>query len=202
MSEKNLTQQESMAIIQRMISTAKQEQKDDGIGWILWGWLLFATSLFSYFNINYHWVSEYFFWNLFGILSIVLMLGSMIKNLLGKRTKKVKTYTGELFKKLNVGFFFVLMILIISMNTGLNINKGFALLLGLYGFWILIYGTIFDFRPSTIGAFFTWGFSIAGLFTKDYGTIMLLHGGGVLVGYIIPGHWALYEYKKANKAGY
>jgi len=43
MEEKNLTEQESMLIIQQMINTAKHEQKDDGIGWIVWGWLLFIV---------------------------------------------------------------------------------------------------------------------------------------------------------------
>ncbi len=31
-----LTEHESLRIIQQMINTAKQEQKDDGRGWIIW----------------------------------------------------------------------------------------------------------------------------------------------------------------------
>lgn len=199
MSEKNLTQQESLQIIQKMINTAKREQKDDGIGWVLWGWLLFSTSIFSFVNIYTNWVSQYFFWNVFGILSLVLLLFSVVKNLIGRGKQKVKTYTGELFSKLNVGFFFTIMIVIVAMNRSLNPITGFALLSGLYGFWVLIYGTIFDFRPSMIGAFFTWGFALAGLFSKDFSTSMLLHAAGVLVGYIIPGHLAMYEFKKVNR---
>lgn len=199
MSEKNLTQQESLQIIQKMINTAKREQKDDGIGWVLWGWLLFGTSIFSYINSQTRWVSEYFFWNVFGLISLGLLLFSIIKNLSGSAKTKVKTYTGELFNKLNVGFFFAIMIVIVAMNRNLSPVIGFALLSGLYGFWVLIYGTIFDFKPSMIGAFFTWGFALAGLFVKEYPTAMLLHAGGVLAGYIIPGHLAMYEYKKVNR---
>ena len=55
MEEKNLTEQESLQIIQRMIETAKVEQKDDGRGWIAWGWTLFAISILTYFNIQFGW---------------------------------------------------------------------------------------------------------------------------------------------------
>lgn len=199
MSETNLTQQESLQIIQKMINTAKREQKDDGIGWVLWGWLLFCTSIFSVLNIYTTWVSQYFFWNAFGILSLILISFSIVKNLFIRSKQKVKTYTGELFSKLNVGFFFTIMVLIVAMNKSLMPETGFAMLSGLYGFWILIYGTIFDFKPSMIGAFFTWGFAFAGLFARDFATCMLLHAGGVLVGYIIPGHLAMYEFKKVNQ---
>lgn len=199
MSDTNLTQQESLEIIQKMINSAKREQKDDGIGWVIWGWLLFATSIFSYANIFTNWVSQYYFWNLFGIASLVLILFSIIKNVMNKSKVKVKTYTGELFGKLNIGFFFTIMVVIVAMNRGINPEKGFAILSGLYGFWVLIYGTIFDFKPSMIGAFFTWGFALAGLFTRQFETTMLLHAAGVLAGYIIPGHLAMYEFKKLNK---
>lgn len=199
MSDTNLTQQESLKIIQKMINSAKREQKDDGIGWVIWGWLLFATSIFSYINISTNWVSQYYFWNLFGIASLVLILFSIIKNVMNKSKVKVKTYTGELFGKLNIGFFFTIMVVIVAMNRGINPEKGFAILSGLYGFWVLIYGTIFDFKPSMIGAFFTWGFALAGLFTRQFETTMLLHAAGVLTGYIIPGHLAMYEFKKVNQ---
>ena len=59
--EKKLSEQESLLIIQQMIQTAKQEQKDDGKGWILWGWLLFAVSVFTFINLKTQWFSNYFF---------------------------------------------------------------------------------------------------------------------------------------------
>ena len=43
MEEKKLSEQESLQIIQEMIYTAKKEQKDNGMGWIVWGWMLFAA---------------------------------------------------------------------------------------------------------------------------------------------------------------
>ncbi len=186
MEEKKLTEQESLHIIQQMIQTAKQEQKDNGLGWIIWGWTLFA-------------VSRYFFF---------------------KKPKKVRTYTGDLFDKLNAGFFIFLILIILSINVGVPPSKGFMLLIGLYGFWILIYGTALNFKPSVIAAYITWAIAFAGLFIdrfihpagpgdlpdaanviglERFQWVMLFHAFAVLCGYIIPGHMANKEFNRLKR---
>jgi len=201
MEEKKLSEQESLLIIQQMIQTAKQEQKDDGLGWIIWGWLLFAASILTWFNLKFQWFSDYLFWNVAGAFAILMIAYEMTGKFLFKRKQKVKTYTNDLFQKLNGGFFIFLVMIILSINLGVQPVKGFALLLGLYGFWILIYGTALNFRPSVIGAFVCWGFGFAALFVKDhhFDQTMILHGLAVLSGYIIPGHLANIEFKKINR---
>jgi len=196
--EKKLSEKESLLIIQQMIQTAKQEQKDDGKGWILWGWLLFVASVLTYINLKTQWFSNYFFWNVFGIASLLLLLFSIIRILFLKKTSKVKTYTAELFQKLNIGFFISLMLFIIAMNRGVSPVLGFSLLLGLYGFWILIYGAGLNFKPSIIGAYVTWAFAFAGLFVETFDLTMIFHAMAVLLGYIIPGHIANIEFNKAH----
>lgn len=196
---KKLSGQESLQIIQQMIHAAKQEQKDDGMGWILWGWLLFGASVLTYINLHMKWFSNYFFWNLFGIASLLLLLYSIIKFFFFKKTVKVKTYTSELFEKLNIGFFISLMLIIVSINRGVDPVKGFSLLLGLYGFWILLYGTALNFKPSITGAYITWACAFAGLFVKTFDWTMILHATAVLCGYIIPGHLAKNEFDKIHK---
>jgi hypothetical protein len=200
MEEKQLTEQESLSLIQQMIYTAKQEQKDDGKGWIIWGWLLFLASLLSFLNIQFQWgVNNFFFWNTFGVISLLLLLFQVLRFFFGKTKEKVRTYTKDLFQKLNIGFFISLMLIIFAMNTGdINPTKGFALLLGLYGFWILIYGTALNFRPSVVGAYITWAFAFASLYVDDFRTTMILHAVAVLCGYIIPGHMAYKEFTKSK----
>jgi hypothetical protein len=201
MEEKKLSGQESILIIQQMIQTAKQEQKDDGLGWIIWGWLLFAASVLTWFNMKFEWFSVYIFWNIFGIVAGLLLVYEVIGNFFLKKKPKVKTYTNDLFQRLNGGYFIFLMMIILSINLGVQPVKGFALLLGLYGFWILIYGTALNFLPSVIGAFICWGFGFAALFVKDhhFDETMILHSLAVLSGYIIPGHLAFREFKKINR---
>ena len=197
--EKKMTEQESLLIIQQMIQTAKQEQKDDGKGWILWGWLLFAASVLTYINLKTEWFSNYFFWNVFGIASLLLLLFSVVRTFFFKKINRVKTYTAELFQKLNIGFFISLLLIIVAINRGVSPVLGFSLLLGLYGFWILIYGAGLNFKPSIIGAYITWACAFTGLFVETFDWTMVLHATAVLLGYIIPGHLANIEFKKIHE---
>ena len=223
MEEKILSEQESLNIIQQMIQTAKQEQKDDGKGWIIWGWTLFVVSLLTYANIEFGWYDTAFFWNVFGGLVALYFVFSILRYLFSKRPEKVKTYTSDLFHKVNSGFFVFLILIIVSMNRGVPPSKGFMLLIGLYGFWILIYGAALNFKPSIIAAYVTWAIAFTGLFidkfihpeTPDnlpidamtaiirerFQWVMLFHALAVLVGYIIPGHIANKEFNKIHKKG-
>lgn len=211
MEEKNLSEQESLQIIQQMINTAKQEQKDDGVGWIIWGWLLFFASVFTWLNIEYHWFKDIaLFWNAFGIGVALYWIYRIIIYATGRSREKVKTYVGDLFAKLNSGFFIFLLLIIFSINIpvrGVPPAKGFMLLTGLYGFWILVYGTALNFKPSIIAAYITWAIAFAGLFiykidateAGEFKLVMLVHALAVLVGYIIPGHLANKEFRKLHR---
>lgn len=197
--EEHLTHQQSLLLIEQMISTAKQEQKDDGQGWILWGWMLFAASVFSFLNEQFNWVDTFFFWNTFGAISIILMIVGICRLFAGRKKERVRTYTKDLFARLDIGFFISLGLIIVSMNMGVNPLKGFALLLGLYGFWILIYGTVLDFRPSLIGAYITWALAFMSLFMEDFSQVMLIHAVAVLCGYIVPGYLARKDFNKIKQ---
>jgi hypothetical protein len=199
MDESQFTHTDSLRLIEQMIHTAKREQKDDGKGWILWGWLLFLASAFTWINHRTGWVDMYFFWNLFGGLSFVLLGWGIVRRLTGRNRTPVKTYTRDLFDKLNTGFFISLMLIIVAMNVGIDPRYGFALLLGLYGFWILIYGAVLNFKPSVIGAYIVWACAFVSLFATNFGQTMLLHAFAVLCGYIIPGHLANIEFNKENR---
>ena len=194
-----LSGRDSLQIIQQMIDTAKQEQKDDGQGWIVWGWMLFLASTLTVVNMRMHWTQPFYFWNAFGLFTIVYFCVKIARNVLKKDRQPVKTYTKDLFDKLNTGFFISLMFVIVAMNAGLNHMKGFPLLMSVYGFWILIYGAVLNFKPSTIGAFIMWALAFTALFVKTFEWIMILHSVGVLFGYIIPGHIAYKRFREVGK---
>lgn len=201
MEEKKLTEQESLLIISQMINTAKQEQRDDGKGWIIWGWLLFCASLFTYINMQVEFVSAFFFWNAFGLVTLVWLAVTLVRHFFFPRPEKVKTYTSDLFAKLNVGYFVSLMFIIAAINIGgggrgVNPVAGFSLLINLYGFWVLVYGAALSFKPSIVGAIMVWIVGFASLSATTFDVIMLYHAAAVLFGYIIPGHMANREFKK------
>ena len=213
MEEKLISEKESLQLIQQMIHSAKKEQKDDGKGWILFGWLLFFSSIFSVLNQRLGWkLDQFFFWNLFGGFTVLYFIYETIRYFFFRRTERVKTYTRDLFARLNTGFFISLMFIIVSINLAARaaytqygsfhistITIGFALLINLYSFWILIYGTALNFKPSVFGAYLSWAIGFAAMFTKTFEQVMLLHGLAVLVGYIIPGHIANTEFRKIKR---
>ena len=195
-STDNLSGEQSLQIIQDMIRSAKQEQKDNGMGWIIWGWMLFLASALTVLNLHIKLMQTFFFWNIFGIATIVMLIVSAIRNN-QKKIHRVTTYTKEVFDKLNIGFTMTLVVIIVAMNVSIGPISGFALLTGLYGFWVLIYGDLFNFKPSIIASYFVWAFALAGLFAQTIEWVMIFHGLAVLVGYIIPGHIAYNEFNKS-----
>jgi hypothetical protein len=199
MEDRELSQQESLLLIEQMIQAAKKEQKDDGTSWIVWGWMLFLASILTIANVHFGWYNTFFFWNLFGVASLIIFLYQASRFLFLKRPQKVRTYTNDLFGRLNAGFFISLILIIVGLNIGVPVTKGFPLLISLYAFWILIYGSALNFRPSIIGAYITWGFAIAAMFVKTFELVMVMHALGVLFGYIIPGHIAHKEFKELHR---
>lgn len=210
--EKQLTEIESLSIIQKMIETAKTEQKDNGMGWIVWGWMLFTASVLTLLNMRFDWFDQTFvFWNLFGGVAVIIMVVNQVRSRFSARTQTVRTYTGDLFRKLNAGFFISLGVIILALNVGATVvwnatrsmeaanvivNIGFALLINLYAFWILIYGAALNFKPSIIGAYVAFALGIASILIHEFEWVMILHSIAILVGYIIPGHLANNAFKK------
>ena len=197
--ENSFNEIDSLRLIQQMIETAKQEQKDDGKGWIIWGWMLFITSCSTILNIEYKWVNTFFFWNIFGIFTLLMGLFKIAKVVFVKKIDKLKTYTSEIFDKLNAGFFVSIMLVILSMSAGLLPRFGFTMLMNLYAFWILIYATVLNFKSSMIGAFMMWLLAFTALFVSTFKSVMILHAVGVLFGYIIPGHLANKKFNEQSK---
>jgi hypothetical protein len=199
MEEKQISEHEGLLLIQQMIQTAKKEQKDDGKGWIIWGWMLFLASILTVMNINFKWFQTFFFWNFFGVITLVALAYQTVSYLFIRKTEKVRTYTKDLFQRLNTGFFISLMFIIVAINVNISPTIGFSLLISLYAFWILIYGSALNFRPSIIAAYITWAIGFVSLFMRSFEQVMLLHAAAVLVGYIIPGHIANNEFRKLHQ---
>ena len=185
MEEKQLSGEESLALINEMISKAKHEVKDDGKGWLLWGGMILFASLTTYFVLVFKWnVSLWIGWNAFGILAILLLIYSVLKP---KKRKKTKTYVDEILYLFDIGFTVCIFVIIISMNVGADYNEGFGYFLMVYAFLMLIEGGALRFKPLMIGAVVNWLGAIAIFLCQDFKYDMLITAGAVFIGYIIPG---------------
>jgi hypothetical protein len=198
--EKKLSKTESLQIIELMINRAKNEEKDSGKGWIIWGWLLFIASITHYFMIMFDFNGGRKVWLVFGVAGIILVLYSVYRKRFLKGDRPVKTYTGELVDRIGDAFFISLMVTVIGTNaTGAfysGVNFGYLLLL--YAFWLYIHSAAFRFLPMKYGAYINWaGAIIIFLWYKELGrNILLIHAACVALGYIIPGYMAQKKFSK------
>jgi len=198
-----LSGQDSLKLIEQMISRARAEEKDSGIGWIIWGWLLFVASVAHYFMIKTGIRQGNTVWMIFGIVAFLLAIYEMVfRKYLVKHPAKVKTYTNELVNRLGIAFFISLMIMVYgNYRIGIN-NSGvnFGYLLLLYGFWMFIHGSAFRYRLLIYGAVINWvGAGIIFYFGDKLGAeSLLVHAFCVALGYLVPGHVARKKYGQSD----
>jgi hypothetical protein len=187
---------ESLALIQSMINNARSRATDDGLGWLLWGLMIFCASLTTYILILVKAGDIYTGWNVFGCIAIVWFAWKLLRP--GK-TKMVRTYIDDLLRLFDVGFMMCLLIIILSINIAVSPNEGFGYFLMIYAFLMLIQGGALQFRPLMLGAAVNAAGSVAIFINKDFKYDMLITAGSVLIGYIIPGLLLQVKHRRAVK---
>jgi hypothetical protein len=184
--ETNLTEQDSMKIIQEMIATSKNKIKDNSFFYLLWGWLVLIASLSHYFllRLNYH---EYAYlpWP-------ILMFGGMVASIiagirLGKKAKVISHFD-KMMIYLWYGFFFTLMvILVMAVYQKIPWTSTNPLIISLYGLGTFVSGGVLRFRPLIIGGISCWIISIIAFFVAPQ-NVLLLTALSIVVSYLIPGY--------------
>lgn len=191
-NEQELTSEKSLQIIHQMINKAKVNITDNGFGWLLWGSLIFLASLSTYFLLLFEYQNLGLAWNLFGIISVLLLIYDFTK----PKIKVVRTFVDDVLRWVDIGFAISLLVIILSINILKSHNSGFGYLLMLYAFLMLIQGGTLKFRPLMIGAVVNWIGAIAIFINKDFKYDMLITAVAVFIGYIIPGLILRSKYKK------
>lgn len=201
MNERNfdpeLSPEKSLAVIQTMINTARNQISENGHLYLLWGWVVFVCAiaqfvLMNYFNYEHH--------AMVWMLTWVAFIYQMIYLFRTKKKERVRTYADSL-----IGYvwmtFVVLMFLfgfLFGREMGENyyrmINPGF---LALYGMPTFLSGIILKFRPLVVGGICCWVLSVlAGFIPYEYQLLLLALA--MIVAWIIPGYAFRSKYKKEN----
>jgi len=194
MKENPITEEESLGIINQMIRVARHEHQENGEGWLIWGWLLFISSVLSVIFAMMD-LGRYigFTWLAMLLLGLALYIFGHLRK---QRNKKVKTYVQELLDKLGTAFFISLFLIIAASNISGTLNFGFGYYYILYAFWMYIHGTAIRFKPLLVGAFVNWAAALAIFLVSDFIYDMMISAVAVLVGYLVPGYMLKAEYKR------
>lgn len=190
--EKELTQEESMEMIHSMINISRQNFRNGGFYYILWGSLFLIAAivqyiLYSVYSSELHWVS----WMAAGALAFIIGTVLLFTR---KKTPQVKTYINRMNFYLWTAFVIsIIFIGFLASQHQLSQNQINPLIIMLYGFATFISGGMLRFKWLIGGAVVAWIIAIVSVF-QDYGTQMLLVAATILLSYLIPG--ILLKYSK------
>lgn len=184
MQEEKFSPEESLRLIQSMISKTKQDMSDNSIYFLVWGWLTFiaCTGQFVLKHI-YKYEKHYIVW----AVIIIGILFSIYQGRKDEKTMKAKTYVDESIKHLWAGMaisFFVLGMILTKLGWGTSI---FPFYIMLYGLGTFVSGSIIQFRPLLIGGLIAWALAIGATFAS-YDYQMLFGAAAILISYIIPAY--------------
>ncbi len=191
--DQQMTNQQSLEIIQQMIAQAKTNITDSGFGWLLWGTMIFLTCVSTYIFIDIGSENIFLGWNIFGLITVILLTYDIIKH----KKKQARTYVDDLLKLVDIGFIICLFTIIISINVAVSPNSGFGFFLMIFAFLMLIKGGVVKSNSLMTGAVVNWAGAIAIFINKEFRYDMLIMAAAVLIGYIIPGLQLRSKYRKS-----
>ncbi|HXB10115.1 MAG TPA: hypothetical protein VNW04_23490 [Puia sp.] len=179
--ENELKPSESLQVIMDVIGRTKENIKEHGYLFLLWGWLIAIASILFFLLHTYTTSRLYFLpFPILALTGIIVTLVSWSKRAHSSETY-IAYYLKRLWQALGLGF-----IVVVFMNV-VKGNPPFPYTILLGGIGTLASGLVLKFRPLTIGGFIFLAMSIASIFvTNAYAP--LLQAVAVVTGYLIPGY--------------
>ena len=187
--ENELQPSESLRLIADVIGKTKENIKEHGSLFLLWGWLIAVASILFFVLHTYTSFKLYFL--PFPVLVIIGIIITFVAY--SKRSASAETYIGSYLKMLwlALGISFIIVVFI---NVVVEGNPPFTYTLLLGGIGTLVSGLVLRFRPLVVGGCCFLVACVASVFVTD-AFAPLVQAIAVIAGYLIPGY--LLKYSKA-----
>jgi len=131
MSEEKFSPEQSLQLIQSMISKTKQDMSDDSIYFLVWGWITFVACTGQFvLKTIFQYEKHYIVWT----LVLVGIAFSIYQGMKDGKKQKAKTYVGDSMKYLWMGMgisYFVLSMILSKLGWYTVVFPFFILLYGL-----------------------------------------------------------------------
>lgn len=179
MEEKNITEQESLAIIQQMIDRSKQQLNDSSKYFLMWGFAVFTCAITQYILLKLLLPHTQRIWLLMPAMVIIhiLLARKEIKK------EKVTTYNSKairaLWMALGISFF-----ILAFLSSKISFNM-LPFLILFYGIGTFTTGRIIEFKPLVFGGASCFFLCIL-INYIDGAEQLLILALSVLLSYIIP----------------
>lgn len=211
-NEKKLTEQESLELITNMIQRVKTSYHERGTSAILWGAVIFITSLGTYLQMQFNYKLPFDIW----LLALVAIVPQIIISIQESKEVKVKRYqdiaTNLVWTAygISIGCLMIYQNIVPSVTTDLLKQEGkqlfihylnnskpdelltpfapsfYSLFLMVYAFPTFVVGMLYKFKPMIIGAIITYALFVFSCFTQTKYD-MLFGAIAALVCWLIPG---------------
>jgi cell division protein FtsW (lipid II flippase) len=196
MQEDNITQQQSLDIIESMINKAKNQFSENGFVYLLWGWVILVCSISQFILRSLNYPKHYLVW----MLTWLALIVQVVYYAKRKKRKTVKTYTDDIIGYVWMTFVIMLLLCGAFVSRQLQPQQYYIAnitILVLYGMPTFLSGVILKFRPLVVGGICCWILAVAAGFLP-HDLIILLLAVAVITAWIIPGYLLRSRYKKQN----
>lgn len=189
-AENQLTEQESLKLINEMISKAKKSYVTKGIASMVWGGLIIICSILTWAQIQFRFYLGFDIW-------LLVMAAVIPQVFFSIKEKRQKNFVGHDEQTMNyLWSSFGICIFILSFYTRYNENNSVtSLYMMLYGIPTFMTGGIFKFRPMIMGGLICWILSVISIFTP-VSVNMLFTAACGLFAWLIPGIILWIRYQK------
>ena len=188
MEEKNITEQESLIIIQQMINKSKKQLTDRSKYFMMWGFAVFLCAILQYIlliNLQNH---SQRVWLAMPVLALVQVFMSVQDRKKEKTVSHNTSAIGAVWLALGISFF------ILAFLSSRIYFEMFPFLILFYGIGTFITGKILQFTPLIFGGIVCFILSILITYVKGPEQLLIL-ALSVVVSYIIPGLLLKREFK-------
>lgn len=186
----SLNETQSLLVIKEMIQVSKSKLKQDGILFIVWGWVLFFVSTTGYIERGL--ALTFGIKRALNVLGIALPLIALIFSVyyLIKESKKVQTYIGISLRYVWISLF-VCMVLVnlIQFNVlhSINFELQHPIFMVLMAFAVTVTGGILRYRLIIIGGVIFGILALVASYLKLQEQL-LVESFAWIISFIVPGH--------------
>lgn len=184
MKDTDFNPEQSLKLIEQMISSAKARIANQSFYFIFWGWGLFAAALSEYILKNI--VMFEYFWIGWPIIGFGGGIVSAIYGAMQSKKEKNCHHLDKVITSIWIGFFIAVWVLIFALPPSYMTSSS-SIIMILTGWATFVTGHALKFTPLKLGAIAFWVFGFVSFrFFPEYSS--LFFAAGIFLGYILPGH--------------
>lgn len=187
------THQQSLDLINEMISKAKKSYTSKGIASIVWGSLITFCGLANWVEIHF----KKDFGDIW-LLTLIALIPQIYFSIKEKRSKNFIAHNEITINFIWIAFTVSMFITSFYVANFIRINVS-PLIMMLFGIPTFIIGGMSNFKPMIFGGIFCWIMSIVSMYTSVEIDVLLMAACG-LFAWLIPGIIVWRHYKKSMAA--